>query len=184
MLLLSAIASVGIGCSTGPSSTIDRWAAQRGGVLIDARQERAERTLARLSVRHVTSKRLSIAILDSSTVGAFSWPCGRVFVTRGLLDVVDDDELCAAVAHEAGHLVADEHLPPPAALDGRRRPSRQDGEITADLMARALLDGSSVDVRALPRLLTKIANQPGASPASRAQLSHRIAQLAAVDRAD
>ena len=184
MLLLTALLGIGVGCSAGPSNTIDRWAAERGGVLVDARQDRAERTLARLSVANVTSKRLSIAVLDTSSIGAFSWPSGQVFVTRGLVDLVDDDELCAAIAHEAGHLVVDGHLPPPAALDGYRRSSRQDCEVTADLMARELLKGSSVDGQALPRLLKKIANQPAASPASRAQLSRRIAQLSTADRAD
>jgi predicted Zn-dependent protease len=184
MLLLTALLGVGVGCSAGPSNTIDRWAGEHGGVLVDARQDRAERTLARLSVANVTSKRLSIAILDTSAIGAFSWPCGQVFVTRGLVDLVDDDELCAAIAHEAGHLVVDGHLPPPAALDGSRRSSRQGCEIVADRMACALLKGSSVDEQALPRLLKKIANQPAASPASRTQLSHRIAQLSTTDRAD
>jgi Zn-dependent protease with chaperone function len=106
-----------------------------------------------------------------------------VFVTRGLIDLVDDDELCAAIAHEAGHLVVDGHLPPPAALDGYRQSSRQDCEVVADLMARELLKGSRVDELALPRLLKKIATQPAATPASRAQLSQRIAQLSAADRA-
>ena len=179
MLLLTALLGIGVGCSAGPSNTIDRWAAERGGVLVDARQDRAERTLARLSVANVTSKRLSIAVLDTSSIGAFSWPSGQVFVTRGLIDLVDDDEFCAAIAHEAGHLVADGHLPPPAALDGYHRSSRQNCEVVADRMARELLKGSSVDEQALPRLLKKIANQSAASPTSRAQLSCRIAQLSA-----
>jgi hypothetical protein len=128
MTLLTALLGVGVGCSAGPSSTIDCWTTERGGVLVDARQDRAERTLARLSIANVTSKRLSIAVLDTSSIGAFSWPSGQVFVTRGLIDLVDDDEFCAAIAHEAGHLVADGHLPPPAALDGYHRSSRQNCE--------------------------------------------------------
>jgi hypothetical protein len=68
-------------------------------------------------------------------------------------------------------------------LDGYCQSSRQDCEVVADLMARELLKGSRVDELALPRLLKKIANQPASTPASRAQLSRRIAQLSAADRA-
>ena len=109
------------------------------------------------SVSPGPAERLTVAVLDTNAVGAFCWPSGAVFVTRGLVDLADDDELCAAIAHEAGHLVADDHLPRAVALDGWRRPSATDAEIAADLTARELLKRSAVSEQALPRLLGKLA---------------------------
>jgi predicted Zn-dependent protease len=169
------------GCGASPSGVIDRWAAANGGVLMDARQDRARQALTRLSVSPALAPRLSVAVLDTDAVGAFCWPSGAVFVTRGLVDVVDDDELCAALAHEAGHLVADGHIPRPVALDGWRRPSATDAEIAADLTARVLLKRSAVSEQALPRLLGKLVAHSGASAARRAHLSRRIAHLATAD---
>lgn len=46
-------------------------------------------------------------ILDSERLGAFSLPSGRIYITQGLYDYLDEDELLAAVlAHELAHVWA------------------------------------------------------------------------------
>jgi predicted Zn-dependent protease len=48
-------------------------------------------------------------VLDSPVRNAFAAPGGMIFVSRGLLDVVDNEaELAAVLAHEVGH-VAEKH---------------------------------------------------------------------------
>lgn len=45
-------------------------------------------------------------ILDIKQVNAFALPGGFVYVTKGLLDRVGDDELAAVLGHEIGHIAA------------------------------------------------------------------------------
>ena len=45
------------------------------------------------------------AVTDQSFVNAFAFPGGRIFVTRGLLNLCDDDELAAVIGHEIGHVL-------------------------------------------------------------------------------
>ncbi|MDC9701633.1 MAG: M48 family metalloprotease [Alphaproteobacteria bacterium] len=48
-----------------------------------------------------------VLVLDSPLVNAFLLPGGHLYLTRGLLALVnDEDELAAILAHEIGHLVA------------------------------------------------------------------------------
>jgi predicted Zn-dependent protease len=71
-------------------------------------------------------------------LSAFAWPDGSVLVTRELVDLLDDDQLAAALAHEIGHLVDGGHLAAaPAALAGR--PSDDDLERRADRTGCELL---------------------------------------------
>lgn len=62
------------------------------------------RTLSQYS--HRTTLAWRFGVLDSATVNAFSAPSGYVFITRGLYEMIgDDDDLLAAVlAHEIGHI--------------------------------------------------------------------------------
>jgi hypothetical protein len=49
--------------------------------------------------------RYRFAILDTDAANALAAPGGYIFVTRGLLDMVNsDDELAAVLAHEVGHV--------------------------------------------------------------------------------
>lgn len=49
----------------------------------------------------------TIAILNVPDVNAFAFPDGRVFVTRGLLALLDNEaQLAAVVGHEMGHVTA------------------------------------------------------------------------------
>jgi Zn-dependent protease with chaperone function len=201
LLFVLVTALLGGGCTASPSaqspspvslsSELERWTSQHGGLIAGSRQDRAERALARLAPSlGVTGRTLTIAVLDTDEVGAFGWRSGNLFVTRGLIDLVadDDDELAAAIAHEAGHLLlADDRIARASALDGRRQDKGaaatghvaavEDGEMAADAVGRGLLRSSSVPEDALPRLLNKLAQHSGTSPACRDHLRRRIARL-------
>jgi beta-barrel assembly-enhancing protease len=50
---------------------------------------------------------VTIKIVDSDEVNAFSFPGGFLYLTRGLILAVDDDaEIAAVIAHEIAHVVA------------------------------------------------------------------------------
>src|SRR5437867_8274260 len=82
-----------VGCAAGTQSrTVNQWVSRQGGVLPGSRQARAEATAAPL-IACCNGRRISLQILDTDSVGAFSWASGRIFVTRGLIDRLDDQEL-------------------------------------------------------------------------------------------
>jgi Zn-dependent protease with chaperone function len=77
-------------------------------------------------------------------------------VSRALVDLLDDDELTAALAHELGHLLDRGDLPsPPAALIGGA--SGDDPELRADQIGRHLVEASGRSPDAMARMLAKIA---------------------------
>jgi predicted Zn-dependent protease len=50
-------------------------------------------------------------VIDTQTVNAFAAPGGYVFVTRGLLDKMNDEsELAGVLSHEISHVLAQHHL--------------------------------------------------------------------------
>ena len=72
-------------------------------------------------------------ILGTDVANAFSLPGGYIFVTRGMLDVVEsDDELATILAHESGH-VAERHA------------QKQIGENLAFLGLMTALNGAKYD---------------------------------------
>jgi hypothetical protein len=171
------------GCAA-PSSDAQRWAEARGGI-VDAGLglARARAALARIEACGAIERPLTVAVLDSDAPGAYGWRTGTIFVTHGLVDLADDDELAAAIAHEAGHLLVDGHVPRTAALDGCRRAcgagAGEDAEIAADRMGVELLRVSAVPGQALERLLGKLASSPGTTSTCRGHLNRRIAALRA-----
>ncbi len=61
------------------------------------------RSLARYSDRPALDWRFGV--LDSPTVNAFSAPDGYVFITRGLYDLAENDDILAAIlSHEIAHI--------------------------------------------------------------------------------
>jgi Zn-dependent protease with chaperone function len=119
-------------------------------------------------------------VLASGRPCAYAWPDGTLFVTRGLLDLLDDDELAAALAHEMGHLsvgpatgyaaLADEADAEPAA-------GTADVETTADAAGCDLLRASGLSLAALARALAKVRDAPQTPAACRPALSRRIRRL-------
>lgn len=106
--------------------------------------------------------RLDVGIASRDGLGAWSWPDGRIRVSRALADVLDDDELRAALAHEVGHLLDAGDIPgEAAALAGQASGRRHDAsgiEARADALACGLLRARGAPLDALPRMLRTVAS--------------------------
>jgi predicted Zn-dependent protease len=64
-------------------------------------------TVARRLIKHVERKDLTwhFAVLNTDEVNAFAAPGGYIYVTKGLLKMIEsDDELAGVIAHEMGHV--------------------------------------------------------------------------------
>lgn len=167
-----------VGCAAAPGP-VDAWVDRQGGLSAGAELQQRVDAIARR-----VSSDVRVAVLNSADLAAYGWPDGRVFVTRGLVAAASDDELAAAIAHELGHLLADGHVDPPAALKGRAARSAHEAEANADRIACELLTAGGADPGAMRRLLTKLAAAtPGASTRLQATLRQRISYLEEVERA-
>jgi predicted Zn-dependent protease len=62
-------------------------------------------TVALHSDKPVTYGGYHFAVLDSQEINAFACPGGTIFITRGVVDFVEnEDELAAVLAHEVAHI--------------------------------------------------------------------------------
>src|SRR5205807_166155 len=66
-----------------------------------ARLERIGRPIVRACPR--ASLPWTFQVLDTKELNAMTVGFGRIFVTRGLLELMDDDELAGAIGHEVAH---------------------------------------------------------------------------------
>lgn len=168
------------GCATGGSTYIDRWANSRGGLVVgQPAATAAEAAIQRLSIRSLSVPELSIEVLDCNRPLAYAWPCGRLFVTRGLVETLTADELVAAIAHEVGHLLADPAPTRDVALSGIASDHRDHDacEAAADIAGRRLLADSGIDNSAMIAMLRKVASHPETSPAIRRGMLYRAELL-------
>jgi Zn-dependent protease with chaperone function len=81
-------------------------------VLEDAIAERYVQSLGQRLARDSARRsiRYRFKILNSDEVNAFALPGGYIFVTRGMLESVkDENELAGVLAHEIGHIAARHH---------------------------------------------------------------------------
>lgn len=170
-LLLGAVVTGGCGGTT-PQAT---WVSAQGGVIQGTRHSRAEAALVRLG--SPGGRAVHVNVLDSDAVGAFAWPSGTVFVTRGLIDLVDDRELAAAIAHEVGHLLDDGHLQTVVGLRGCR--DNPDREARADAIGVRLLVARGIDPNAMISMLGKVRAATSVPPSCRPAISHRLELLRA-----
>ncbi len=118
-------------------------------------------------------------VLDSPEVNAFARPDGRIYVTRGLIELASDEsELAAVFAHELGHEEADRGMSAvrtlvesdrdaaPVAIEAARaegpRPSAtasafsRDEEFAADARGIQILAAAGFDPHAMARFLAKL----------------------------
>jgi Zn-dependent protease with chaperone function len=104
---------------------------------------------------------VDFALSARGGLGAWSWPDGRIRVSRALVDLLDDDELRAALAHEVGHLLDGGHVVGgPASLRGSHGAAGV--EARADVLGCRLLRARGAPTEALPRMLRRLAASLGA----------------------
>lgn len=172
-----AMAALGtMGCSARarlhqPAGAPEAWVQQRGGLTGGTVQRRAARARARL-LPSPAGREVTVHVLESGAIGAYAWPSGDVFVTRGLIVALDDQELAAAIAHEMGHLAAGGHLPVVSALEGSLGPMSL--EARADRLGCRLLEARGIPAEAMARMLGKVRALFGANATAAAAIGRRI----------
>lgn len=175
IMMLCVAGGAGCSASLDPPQT---WLAEQGGLVNGAQEARVQQVsqslISRCGVRGVT-----VRVLRSDGACAYAWPDGGVFVTRGLVDLLDDAELVAAIAHELGHLLNDGHLDTLAALKGSSA-ACGDAEHRADLTGIALLKATGLPPEAMARALTKVLASPALQHSCKPQLRERIHRLHAI----
>jgi len=174
LLYLLSMTMLACGCATA-ADPMRSWVRHEGGVLCDARGERAQRALARLIGKPLDS-RLTVQVLQTPVVCAYGWPTGHLFVTQGLIDRLDDDELAAALAHEMGHLLDHGRLPMLASLRGCCNQSA-DAEVRADALGAGLLASHGIPTGAMISMLAKVRSCNDTHPGCREAIGHRIELL-------
>lgn len=156
------------------------WVKAQGGLVSDSYQRRAEAASALLG-RQVEG-RSQVYALNSDSVGAYSWPDGSIFVTRGLMDLLNDQELAAAIAHEMGHLLNDGHLHAVASLRGCC--VSPDAEVRADATGMELLRIRRISANAMVTMLQKVRASLPASSSCQQAIATRIEALSRQARQD
>jgi Zn-dependent protease with chaperone function len=175
--LFCFLLSCTVGCAVeNQTVAVNTWAAHEGGLLVGAREAKVQAVAAPL-VACCEGRKISVQILNTDAVGAFSWANGRVFITRGLMDHLDDQELSAVIAHELGHLLTDGHLQTVASLKGCCEDP--DAEVRADAAGVALLRTEGLSADAMVHMLAKVERYGSLPSACRSAMDHRIALLAA-----
>ena len=157
-----------VGCAAGTAR--QSWIASQGGVC-DCTEVRRARAVANALGVGTAHRSIEVHVLAREDLAAYSWPDGAVFVTRGLVRQLDDQELAAAIAHELGHLEGNL----PVALKGNGAGLQI--EERADDNGVELLRKGGAPASAMPRMLRKIVNQNGLTPAVRSQIQERIRRL-------
>jgi predicted Zn-dependent protease len=80
-----------------------------GGVYENARlQQTVEKTVDRLvAASERPDLKYQVTILNSPAINAFALPNGRLYITRGLVALANDNaELASVLSHEMGHVIA------------------------------------------------------------------------------
>jgi predicted Zn-dependent protease len=177
--LLLSLLLLGVGGCAGPTAGVGSWVREMGGIDADAsRQARAEHLLLRIGAVRRDVPTVRVQVLDNGTAGAYSWPDGSLFVTRGLMDMLDDEELVAALDHELGHLIKDGRPAGIIGLKGCDHSGGFEAECQADLVGLRLLAGQGIPPTVMTRMLAKVKNG-GLLPSCRAMLQRRIELLEA-----
>ena len=164
------------GCDT--ASARRAWTTAHGGEIIDAHLARAQAVAARLCSNDQQAP-LTFHILASSQIAAYSWPDSSIYLSQGLLDLLNDDELAAAIAHECGHLARQEGDVAIASLRGCDEDLAV--EVRADAQGVQLLKANGMSPSVMARMLTKVRNSAQLSNTCRAAIERRIQILSTID---
>ena len=175
-LLLALPSLFALGCAK--NSTSSSWIARHGGLATGAELLRANALLQRL--QSVTDVRLTVDVLSSPDLAAYSWSNGRLFITSGLAATLTDDELLAALAHEVGHLAPNADGSALHGLSGNvTRQAKRDVEALADAAGVQLLSRCGVAPTAMVAMLQKVATNEQPTSQTRHALDRRILRLQA-----
>lgn len=173
MALLGAAAGCSGSMLTGHSTA--SWVRQHGGLVEGAAVQRVAAACRRLTA-DTPCGQVSVFVLASDTVAAHVWPAGEIYVTRGLLDRMDDEELAAAVAHEIGHLLEQNRgFAAVWSLGGAEAAS--DVEVRADMIGCQLLRSHGLRADAMVRMLEKVRASRCADLSCCKALTRRIESL-------
>jgi len=172
MLLLLLLVSPVVGCSS--RTQIDRWVVTQGGTVSDQRLDRA-RSLAAAFCDSRHGVKLEVAVLDREHLSAFSWPGGHIFLSRGLIDSLDDAALSAAIAHEIAHVLNHKHSKGVVAL--RESGARLAEEVRADRLGVQLLQSAGIPGDAMATMLECVLHAGDLPPQVQADLRHRAKLL-------
>lgn len=179
ILLMVMIAMAG-GCSTHQARPLSRatphqaWVRSHGG-LAPAPLAQHVATVCSRQLGAASLADCQIHVLDSDAAVAFAWPDRRIYLARGLVTRLTDDELTAAVAHELGHLLDDGLIDHPVTLASGRTPT--DCEARADRLGIAILLAHGKNPTTMKSMLEKVRSAPSTSDTTRAALTERIALL-------
>ena len=165
-----------MGCASAPPART-AWLAEHGGLVGGSLQARTDAALARLAPAIQGRPPIRTCVLDSESVGAFSWPDGTLFVNRRLVEALSDQELSAVLAHELGHLLNDGHLRGVASLRGCCR--NLDEEARADARGVEVLKICGLDPTAMSVMLSKVRSLVPDASLCRREIGRRIGLLAA-----
>jgi Zn-dependent protease with chaperone function len=154
--------------NSGPTSLLDH-----------SRQARVESALA--AVRPATGlPAIALHITTSTEPTAFSWSSGCIYISRGLVDLVDDNELSAVLAHEFGHLLKApaSHRKLGAAVSSLHgATSSIETECRADAVGVELLRNAGVPARSMATMLEKVRLATHRTPSCNSDLSRRVELL-------
>ena len=164
------------GCGSVPlvrTSPEMSWVHQHGAAIPGADQRRAQRLCDNLC-SGFSACELNVVILESSSLGGWSWPDGHIYLTSALVHVADDAELSAAIAHEMGHLVNNHKVHPPQAL--ARGEEHLGIETAADVTGCRILASHGIAPVSMIDLLEMVRAKSSRAALRRA-LSQRISYL-------
>jgi len=186
-----------VGCSTAKSKmttqsdglydrsmvrACQQFIERRGGIVDDpASQQRVEAIVEQLlGPGHACH--IKVCILNCSALRAYAWSDGWIIVSKRLARTEDEQLLAAGVAHELGHLLADEHLRMPDESRGNALISDVadcdlDSEIAADRIGMILLSSVGIDPDAMQRLLALLEDDEKLSTTLRRGIGQRIMKI-------
>lgn len=173
--IATTLALLAFGCADAPQPA-SMLIANHGGLLqpCDLRQARVGAISQRL-IGACAGRKITVQLLKTDVVTAYSLWDGHIFVTRGLVDRLDNAELQAAIAHELGHLLSDGHVHAIASLRGCCVDA--DREVRADAAGAALLQSQGLSPTAMISMLHKVEIYGSLPPKCLVAVEHRIAKL-------
>jgi Zn-dependent protease with chaperone function len=172
-LMATVVSLSGLGCAQSPATFHELLSQSSSRKLCEesAAEQRLEVALERLRVSYQGPAR--VCVLDSPKPAAYSWSNGNIYLTRGLIERLNDDEMSAVIAHELGHLTHADSASQGFALGGLRTGDEQ----SADAVGIMLLRLSGIPPAALAHALAKVRDAPQTPVDVRQSLTARIALL-------